>query len=100
MNGTGSIRIGTAGWSIARESAGVFPAEGSGLERYSAVFTCAEINSSFHRPHRGSTWQRWHDSVPPDFRFSVKVPKTITHAAKLVDVQAALAAFLAEVGHL
>lgn len=96
----GSVRIGTAGWSIARAEAGRFPAEGSGLERYAAVFGAAEINSSFHRPHRASTWERWGGSVSQDFRFSVKVPKWITHEAKLADCDEALATFLGEAGAL
>lgn len=94
------IRIGTAGSSIARDLADRFPATGSTLERYAARFPALEINSSFHRPHRLSTWQRWHDSVPADFRFSVKLAKTITHQRKLVDCEAELAAFLAQVAIL
>jgi len=94
------VRIGTAGWSIAREAADRFPAEGAGLERYAAVFNAAEINSSFHRPHRASTWERWRDSVPEDFRFSVKVPKRITHELKLVEFDEALATFIGEAGAL
>jgi uncharacterized protein YecE (DUF72 family) len=77
------VKIGTAGWSIPRNVADRFPAEGSALERYAARFPVAEINSSFHRPHRLSTWERWRDSVPDAFRFSAKLPKTITHEAKL-----------------
>jgi uncharacterized protein YecE (DUF72 family) len=78
-----SIKVGTAGWTIPRDVASAFPADGSGLERYADRFAVAEINSSFHRPHRASTWERWRDSVPESFRFSVKVPKTITHQARL-----------------
>jgi uncharacterized protein YecE (DUF72 family) len=91
-----AIRIGTAGWSIPRQVAGHFPAEGSSLERYAARFRAAEINSSFHRPHRLSTWQRWRDSVPEDFRFSVKLPKPVTHERKLVDSHGPLDAFMAQ----
>src|SRR3712207_7859708 len=91
------IVIGTAGGSIARDAADAFPAEGTSLERYAARFRGAEINSFFHRSHRASTWARWAASVPEDFRFSAKVPKTITHQARLVDADALVAAFLAEV---
>jgi uncharacterized protein YecE (DUF72 family) len=91
-----TIRIGTAGWSIPRQVAGEFPAEGTALKRYAARFEAAEINSSFHRPHRESTWQRWHDSVPVDFRFSVKLPKSITHDRKLVDCADLTEEFLAQ----
>ena len=37
-----------------------------------------EINSTFHRPHRASTFARWAASVPAGFRFALKMPKTIT----------------------
>jgi uncharacterized protein YecE (DUF72 family) len=90
------ISIGTAGWSIPRDDADRFPVEGTSLERYSARFSVAEINSSFHRPHRLSTWERWRDTVPESFRFSVKVPKTITHQAKLVDCAGMMDEFLAQ----
>jgi uncharacterized protein YecE (DUF72 family) len=89
-----TLIVGTAGWSIARTEAERFPAEGSALERYSARFGGVEINSSFHRPHRTSTWARWAEQVPDHFRFSVKVPKTITHKQKLVDCGDLLTAFL------
>ncbi len=92
-----STRIGTAGWTIPKECADAFPLEGSGLERYAAVFSAAEINSSFHRPHRASTWENWRDSVPGNFRFSVKLPKTITHERRLVDCEELLKAFLDQV---
>jgi uncharacterized protein YecE (DUF72 family) len=95
-----SVRIGTAGWSIARSAVGRFPTEGSGLERYAARFDAAEINSSFHRPHRASTWQRWRESVPADFRFSVKVPKRITHELKLIACDEVLDTFVSEASGL
>jgi uncharacterized protein YecE (DUF72 family) len=94
------VFIGTAGWSIPRQEARHFPENGSALERYAARFPVAEINSSFHRPHRISTWQRWRDSVPQGFRFSVKLPKQITHVHKLVGCSEALDAFFAEAGTL
>ncbi len=42
-----------------------------------------EINSSFYRLHRRSTYERWAATVPVDFAFAVKVPKAITHVARL-----------------
>ena len=91
------LNIGTAGWSIPREVAGEFPSDGSALERYASRFAVAEINSSFHRPHRLATWARWRDSTPDRFRFSVKLPKTITHERKLADFAEPLAQFLPQV---
>ena len=95
-----TILIGTAGWNIPRQASDHFPPEGSALQRYAAELPVVEINSSFHRAHRISTWQRWRDSVPNDFRFSVKIPKTITHLQKLVDFEDELDEFLPQVAAL
>lgn len=88
------VRIGTAGWSIPRAQAAEFPASGTGLERYAAVFNAAEINTTFYRPHRATTFERWRDSVPDGFRFSVKVPKTVTHELRLIDANGVFEAFV------
>jgi uncharacterized protein YecE (DUF72 family) len=90
------IRTGTAGWSIPRASAFRFESGGTHLERYSRVLRCAEINSSFHRPHAAATYAKWRDRTPADFRFAVKAPRTITHELKLQDTRDALVTFLAQ----
>lgn len=95
-----TIVIGTAGWSIGTRNAAPFPSEGSALERYAARFAGVEINSSFYRPHRRTTWERWATSVPDSFRFSVKAPKSITHERKLLDCADLLDAHLEEVSAL
>ena len=92
--------IGCAGWSVPSAAGRFFPAEGSHLERYAAVFSAVEINTSFYRPHRPATYERWRDSVPADFRFAVKIPKAITHERRLRHADEALAAFLHQAGHL
>lgn len=97
---TTRIRIGTAGWSIPKEQGAAFPIEGSHLERYAAVFNAVEINSSFYRPHRPVTYERWAASVPEGFRFAVKVPKSITHERRLRDAGDLLDRFLSEAGAL
>jgi uncharacterized protein YecE (DUF72 family) len=75
--------IGTAGWSLPSNFKARFPQQGANLERYATRFIAAEINSSFYRPHRRTTYERWAAAVPTGFRFAVKVPKTITHQRKL-----------------
>ena len=79
------IYIGVAGWTIPAPVADRFEAGGSHLERYASRFNAVEINSSFYRPHRRSTYERWAASVPDRFRFAVKLPKTITHEHRLCD---------------
>jgi uncharacterized protein YecE (DUF72 family) len=59
-----------------------------------------EMNSSFYRPHRTATYERWAASVPENFRFAVKVPKAITHELRLKDADDLLHRFLLEVSGL
>jgi uncharacterized protein YecE (DUF72 family) len=75
--------IGTAGWSLARDQQRHFPAGDSHLARYAQVFPAVEINSTFYRPHRAATFERWAATVPRSFRFSVKLPGAITHDHRL-----------------
>lgn len=95
-----AIRIGCAGWAIDRRDAACFGAGDSALARYATVFDCTEVNSSFHRAHRAETWARWAASVPSGFRFSVKVPKAVTHEARLQRTGDALDRFADEVSGL
>jgi uncharacterized protein YecE (DUF72 family) len=76
------------------------PAAQSHLAYYAAHFSCVEINSSFYRAHREATYTRWRDETPPQFRFSVKIPRSITHEGRLRDRAAELSRFYAEIGHL
>lgn len=92
--------VGCAGWSLASKDALSFPGEGSHLERYSQVFPSVEINSSFYRSHQEKTYRRWAASVPAGFRFSVKMPRTITHEMRLRQCDALLEAFLGEIAGL
>jgi len=94
--GAPDVRIGTAGWSIPRAAAGRFDSPGTHLQRYSCRLNCAEINSSFYRPHAASTYAKWRDSTPAGFQFAVKIPKTITHELKLRAAREAFDAFLAQ----
>ncbi|WP_343713938.1 DUF72 domain-containing protein [Inquilinus sp.] len=89
--------IGTAGWSVPSRYADRFPADGSHLERYAQRLNAAEINSSFYRPHRRATYERWAASVPTGFRFAVKTPRTMTQERRLKDCGELLDRFAGEV---
>lgn len=99
-NRSSKLFIGTAGWAIPASVREAFLREGTALQRYAGVMRCAEVNSSFHRPHRRTTWERWADSVPGDFRFSVKIPKAISHTKRLIGAEVELDGFIAEVSGL
>jgi len=95
-----AVYVGTAGWSIPRVHAAAFPGEGTHLERYARVLSGVEIDSSFYRPHRPATYERWAGSTPPGFRFAVKVPRAVTHEARLCGAGMPLQRFLGEVTYL
>jgi len=94
------MRIGTAGWTISRETSPSFAGEGRHLQRYARVLDCAEINSSFHRSHRVEVYQRWATETPPGFRFAVKLPRSITHEGRLRRAREPLCRFLGEAAGL
>lgn len=80
-----------------REHASLVTREGTGLQKYASVLSAAEINSTFYRRHLPKTFERWRDSVPASFRFSVKLPRSITHEAELASPAAALAQFFDDI---
>lgn len=94
------VRIGCAGWSLPRPLWPAFAQAGTHLQRYAARLNAVEINSSFYRPHQPRTYARWADSVPADFRFSVKLPRAITHQQRLAGCNELLDDFLAQAGAL
>ena len=92
--------IGTAAWSIPKKIASRFPEEGTGLQRYASVFGGVEINSTFYRRHKKSTFARWVRSVPDGFRFSVKMPKEISHRRSMIDVAGPFCSFIEDIAPL
>jgi uncharacterized protein YecE (DUF72 family) len=70
------------------------------LGYYAGRFSCVEVNSSFYRPHRATTYARWRDTTPEGFRFAVKMPRTITHEQQLRRSSLDVKRFFAEIDHL
>ena len=97
---TRDIRIGCAGWTLPRQVRDAFGEGDSALARYATRFDVVEINSSFYRSHQQKTYARWAEAVPGRFRFSVKLPREITHDARLVGVSSLLSRFVDEVSAL
>ena len=58
--------------------------EKSRLHFYSTLFNTIEINSTFYKLPQRKTVERWVSEVTPDFRFTFKVSKEITHNKELV----------------
>lgn len=94
------LRIGTAAWALPRPVRDSFPEGSSNLARYAGRFDAVEINTSFYRPHRRGTYLRWAEAVGDTFRFAVKLPKAISHEARLLGCEALLAEFFEQAGGL
>lgn len=95
-----TLIVGCAGWSVPAALTACLPDGESHLERYARRFDGVEINSSFHRPHLPATYRRWAATVPDGFRFSVKMPRSISHIGRLAGGQTALQEFLGQVDEL
>ena len=89
MNYNFKIHIGASGWFYNDWSDGVFyPPDINNrewLKFYSSRFSTVEINASFYRQMSVKTYKKWHDIVPDNFIFSVKISRFLTHIKKLND---------------
>jgi uncharacterized protein YecE (DUF72 family) len=94
----GVIRIGISGWRYDGWR-GVFYPEGlrqqDELAYASARFTSIELNGSFYSLQRPSYYAAWREATPPDFVFSVKGGRYVTHVRRLREVATPLANFFA-----
>ena len=82
----GSIWIGTSGWSYDHWTNVLYPeglAPSHRLAHYVQRFDTVELNASFYRWPRESTFAGWRNRLPPGFRLTVKAPRGLTHAKKL-----------------
>jgi len=54
------------------------------LRHYAQVFSAVEANSTFYALPKAEVVQRWAEDVPSTFRFCFKMPRAISHEARLV----------------
>lgn len=89
--------IGTSGWTYSSWKGAFYPDDLPSrryLEFYARVFGTTEVNYSFYRLPRPSTYEKWAAQVPDDFVFALKASRFITHVKRLVDVEEAWEAFV------
>ncbi|MGC4122512.1 MAG: DUF72 domain-containing protein [Myxococcales bacterium] len=97
------ILVGTSGFAFDRwQDSGFYPrwARRPPLESYARHFGFVEVDSTFYRPPRPETFARWRDAVPPGFRFSLKVPREITHQSGPAQAAERLRSFLLDAAEL
>jgi uncharacterized protein YecE (DUF72 family) len=87
---TGSLYVGTSGFSFDGWKHGVFYPEGlknrEMLSYYASRFPSVEINYTFRRFPTEKSLTTWREQTPEDFRFTLKANQRITHFKKLRDV--------------
>ena len=75
----GTIGFGYSDWQDVFYPPEVRPAEY--LSFYAKHFDTLELDTTFHAVPTPERVRRWADAVPDQFRFCVKTPKDVTHAA-------------------
>jgi len=98
--GVGRYWLGCSGWAYGDWVGPFYPSgtpPGEFLGRYARVFRTVEVDSSFYRSPTPFLVRRWASVTPDGFRFSLKVPRDVTHPQKGADGAAALQTFLSGV---
>jgi uncharacterized protein YecE (DUF72 family) len=90
----GKVYIGISGWRYPPWR-GVFYPKGlrqaDELAFASRALPSIELNGSFYALQRPASYAAWYQATPPDFVFSHKGNRYITHVRRLRDIDAALA---------
>ena len=81
-----AIHIGTSGWSYDHWDNVLYPPGlpvRDRLQQYVSRFGTVELNASFYRWPRDTSFASWRRRLPDGFAMSVKAPRGLTHGKKL-----------------
>lgn len=81
-----SFYVGTSGWQYSHWRGVFYPEDLKSqdwLRFYTEHLNTLELNVTFYRQVRQSTFQKWYEATPPAFVFSVKMSRFITHIKRL-----------------
>ena len=81
-----AIHIGTSGWSYDHWENVLYPPglpARDRLQHYKWRFSTVELNASFYRWPRDTSFASWNRRLPDGFAMSVKAPRGLTHGKKL-----------------
>ena len=95
-----TVHVGTSGWAYPSWKGTFYPEklpQARFLEHYATRLSSCEINNTYHRMPEEKTVEKWAESVPDDFRFSVKAFRGLTPRNPSLDM---LQDFLAKLGPL
>ncbi|MEF8844535.1 MAG: DUF72 domain-containing protein [Bacteroidales bacterium] len=78
---------GTSGWSYKDWKETFYPADlndkNKRLQFYAEHFNCTEVNSTFYNIPPEETVRNWHESVPVNFQFVIKLNRYFSHLKRL-----------------
>jgi uncharacterized protein YecE (DUF72 family) len=86
---TTELRVGCSGWNYAHWRERVYPRglpPRRWLARYAGLFDTVEVNATFYRLPRRDAVIRWAEATPPDFVFTIKASRYLTHIRRLRDL--------------
>lgn len=88
--------LGTCGWEYPEWRGRVYPSGGPAdhLRYYSTLFPIVKVDMTFYRQPTYAQVTSWVRRTPARFRFTAKLPRTITHEHRLVQAESELARFL------
>lgn len=101
-NMQGRLWIGTSNITLPGNKT-TFPAAfqaKSRLNYYSTLFNSVELNSTFYKVPMALTFEKWANDVDNNFRFSIKLWKSVTHVKELVFNGSDVESFIKRVHYL
>ena len=82
------FHIGTSGWSYDHWQDVLYPPGLPSKDRlavYTRHFSTVELNSSFYHWPRDASFSSWAERLPEGFRMTVKAPRGMSHASRLLE---------------
>lgn len=93
-----TVRVGVSGWRYAPWRGAFYPPglrQADELAYLASRLPSVEINGTFYSLQSPASFAAWRAATPPDFVFSVKGPRYLTHVLRLRDFERPLANFFA-----
>jgi uncharacterized protein YecE (DUF72 family) len=100
---TGNIYIGTSGWNYDHWKGTFYPdskKKRDWFSLYQSSFSTVEINNTFYNLPSEETVDKWHADSNPDFLYSIKASRYITHMKKLKDPEQSTPSFFSVIRRL
>ena len=93
--GARSVRIGCSGWNYKAWKDEFYEGKPARLwlQHYAQHFDTVEVNNTFYRLPLEKSVASWVEQTPPDFLFSVKASRYLTHIKRLTDLRGGIARY-------